>query len=99
MSKISLALLCVLALPTAVNADEQPVPQGPEPLAVSMMQQFYAEAGRPTPVVSVAVMERGVHTAKLRAKTDNGHTCVMDMSEAPEGVKTAHGWMVGSFKC
>jgi hypothetical protein len=99
MSKISLALLCALALPTAVNADEQPVPQGPEPLAVSMMQQFYAEASKPTPDVSIVVMEKGVHTAKIRAETANGHTCVMEMSEAPEGVKTAHGWLVGSLKC
>lgn len=99
MSKASLALLCVLALPAAVNANESSIPQGPEPLAVSMMQQFYAEAGEQPPNVSVLVMEKGGLTAKIRADADNGHTCVMEMSKAPEGVKTPHGWLVGSIQC
>ena len=69
--------------------------EGPAPLAISFMTQFYDV---PAEAVSVKVIERKGLSATVEAKAA-GHTCTMGMVPAPSGVVAKHGWLSSSMKC
>lgn len=69
--------------------------QGPKPLAVSFMTQFYDV---PAESVDVAIIEQTEFTAKLATKAA-GHICTFDASKLPEGSYGKHGWAASSMNC
>lgn len=71
------------------------IEQGPAPLAVSFMTQFYDV---PAEAVTVTVTDQTKNDAKVEAKAA-GHVCEFDAARLPEGSSTAHGWAAASMRC
>lgn len=69
--------------------------EGPKPLAVSFMTQFYDVAPES---VDVAIIEQTASTAKLAAKAA-GHICMLDAAKLPEDSYRKHGWAASSMNC
>jgi hypothetical protein len=69
--------------------------EGPKPLAVSFMSQFYDVAPQS---VDVAIIEQTEFTAKLAAKAA-GHICTFDAAKLPEDSYRKHGWAASSMNC
>lgn len=69
--------------------------QGPKPLAVSFMTQFYDV---PAESVDVAIIEQSEFKAKLATKAA-GHICTFDAEKLPEGSYRKHGWAASSMNC
>lgn len=66
--------------------------QGPAPVAVSFMTQFY---GVPADAVQVTIIEQTQFDAKVKAEA-TGHVCVFDAGQLPS---SQYGWAVASMNC
>lgn len=71
------------------------IEQGPGPLAVSFMTQFYQV---PAEAVTVTVSNQTKFDAKVEASAA-GHVCEFDAARLPEGTSTAHGWAAATMRC
>lgn len=69
--------------------------QGPAPLAVSFMAQFYDV---PADAVEVKVVQQSQFEATVAAKAA-GHTCMFSASKLPENYDSKHGWAASSMSC
>lgn len=69
--------------------------QGPAPLAVSFMTQFYDV---PAEAVEVQVIEQSQFEAKVATKAA-GHICMFTAAKLPEGSYAKHGWAASGMNC
>lgn len=69
--------------------------QGPAPLAVSFMTQFYDV---PAEAVEVKIIEQSPLEAKVATKAA-GHICMFEAAKLPEGSYALHGWAASSMNC
>lgn len=85
-----ITLLACSIMQTAFAAE-----QGPEPLAVSFMTQFYdVEAD----AVKVKVTPHGKFEALVEAEAA-GHFCEFEAVQLPAGTSAKHGWAAASMRC
>lgn len=92
--KILIALLASL-IATSALAETGSVEQGPEPLAVSFMTQFYDV---PAEAVKVTVRDRTAFDATVEAEAA-GHFCEFAAAKLPEGSTAKYGWAAASMRC
>lgn len=83
-----------LALFVAVSATAASV-EGPEPLAISFMTQFYSV---PADAVKVTVIEQARFEAKVKAEA-SGHVCTFDAVKLPDDSKAQYGWAASTMQC
>jgi len=86
--------LSVCIMSTATLADTT-AEQGPAPLAISFMTQFYDV---PAEAVTVTITEQSRFAAKVKAEVD-GHVCTFDAVKISDNPNAKHGWGAGSMEC
>ncbi|EAQ2882479.1 hypothetical protein EGE62_22835 [Salmonella enterica] len=86
-----ITLLACSLMQTAFAAEQQ----GPEPLAISFMTQFYDV---PAEAVKVKVMPRGKFEALVEAEAA-GHFCEFEAVQLPKGTSAKYGWAAASMRC
>ena len=69
--------------------------EGPEPLAISFMTQFYSV---PADAVKVTVIEQARFEAKVKAEA-SGHVCTFDAVKMPAEAKAQYGWAASGMQC
>lgn len=90
-STLAIISLLVCSMTQTAFAAEQ----GPGPLAVSFMTQFYEV---PDEAVKVKITPQGKFEALVEAEAA-GHFCEFEAVQLPEGTSAKYGWAAASMRC